>query len=122
MLKFGYAPGDLHFGKHGEVGGGVGGVGVEEGAVPVEEDAAEAWFIGAFHGRHKFTSTGVIGGAVLKADPTNSNAGRKTAEKDNAESAEKRRENQKPPDARDLKPLIGYGVTAMAMRGKCSWR
>jgi hypothetical protein len=39
----------LHFGKHGEVGGGVGGVGIEEGAVPVEEDAAEAWFNGVFH-------------------------------------------------------------------------
>jgi hypothetical protein len=30
----------------------------------------------------------VIGGAALKADPTNSNVGRKTAEKDNAETAE----------------------------------
>src|SRR5258707_4847497 len=45
LLEFGYTPGDLHFSEHGEVGGGVGGVGVEEGAVPVEEDAFD-WMAG----------------------------------------------------------------------------
>src|SRR6266404_4060729 len=29
LLELGHTPGDLHFFKHGEVGGGVGGVGVE---------------------------------------------------------------------------------------------
>ncbi len=41
LFEFRKAPGNLHFAEHGEVRGGVGGVRVEEGAVPVEEDAAE---------------------------------------------------------------------------------
>jgi hypothetical protein len=45
LLELGHAPGDVHFGEHGEVGGGVGGVGVEECAVPVEENAFE-WIDG----------------------------------------------------------------------------
>ncbi len=49
LLEFCYAPGDLHFFKHGQVGGGIGGVGVEECAVPVEEDAVESTIAGCFH-------------------------------------------------------------------------
>jgi hypothetical protein len=41
LLEFGDSPGDIHFAEHGEVGSGVSGIGVEQGAVPVEEDAAE---------------------------------------------------------------------------------
>lgn len=40
-FQIGEGPGDLQRTKHGEVGGGVRGVGVEERAVPVEKDAAE---------------------------------------------------------------------------------
>ena len=40
-FEFGDAPGNLHFAKHGEVSGGIGGVGVKESAVPVEQDASE---------------------------------------------------------------------------------
>jgi hypothetical protein len=49
LLEFCYAPGDLHLFKHGQVGGGIGGVGVEERAVPVEEDALESTIAGCFH-------------------------------------------------------------------------
>lgn len=50
LFEFGDAPGDLHFSEHSEVGGGVCGVGVEESAVPVEEDAAKgARSVGGFH-------------------------------------------------------------------------
>ena len=34
-------PGNAHFAEHGEIGGGIGVVGIEESAVPVEEDAAD---------------------------------------------------------------------------------
>jgi hypothetical protein len=50
LFEFGEAPGNLHFSEHGEVGGGVRGVGVEESAVPVEEDAFERAIAGVFHG------------------------------------------------------------------------
>jgi hypothetical protein len=38
-------PRDAHFAEHGEIRGGIGAIGVEESAVPVEEDAADlaAW-------------------------------------------------------------------------------
>src|SRR5882724_12245697 len=51
LFEFGKAPGNVHSAKHGEVGGSVGGVGVEERAVPIEEDATKG---GAFSGRHFF--------------------------------------------------------------------
>src|SRR5260221_3621577 len=38
FLEFGEGPGNAHGAKHGEVGGSVGGLGVEERAVPIEED------------------------------------------------------------------------------------
>ena len=41
LFEFGDAPWNLHFTKHGEVGGGIGSVRVEESAVPIEEDALE---------------------------------------------------------------------------------
>jgi hypothetical protein len=40
-FEFGDAPGNLHFAKHGQVGGGIGSVGVKKSAVPVEQDALE---------------------------------------------------------------------------------
>jgi len=49
LFEFGEAPGDLHLFEHGEVGCGVRGVGVEERAVPVEEDAAQRLVGGFFH-------------------------------------------------------------------------
>src|ERR1700738_593340 len=33
------SPGNAHFAEHGEIGGGIGAVGIEERAGPVEEDA-----------------------------------------------------------------------------------
>ncbi len=33
------SPGDAHFAEHGEIGGGIGAVGIEERAVPIEKDA-----------------------------------------------------------------------------------
>jgi len=50
LFEFGEAPGNLHFLEHGEVGAGVRGVGVEERAVPVEEDTFERVVAGVFHG------------------------------------------------------------------------
>ena len=41
LFEFGDAPGNLHFAKHCEVSGGIGSIRVEEGAVPVEEDALD---------------------------------------------------------------------------------
>jgi hypothetical protein len=35
------SPRNFQCAEHGEVGGGIGGVGIEEGAVPIEEDATE---------------------------------------------------------------------------------
>jgi hypothetical protein len=50
LFEFGEAPGDVHFAEHSEVGGGVCGVGIQESAVPVEEDTAEgAGSVGGFH-------------------------------------------------------------------------
>ena len=48
-FEFGEVPGNLHFSKHGEVSGGVCGVGVKERAVPVEENAFETVVAGVFH-------------------------------------------------------------------------
>jgi len=48
-FEFGEVPGNLHFSKHGEVSGGVCGVGVKERAVPVEENALERVVAGVFH-------------------------------------------------------------------------
>src|SRR6266851_5824438 len=48
-FEFGEVPGNLHFSKHGEVSGGVCGVGVKERAVPVEENAFETVVAGGFH-------------------------------------------------------------------------
>jgi hypothetical protein len=41
-FEIGESPVDIHFAKHGEVGGGVGDVRVKKRAIPVEEDAAES--------------------------------------------------------------------------------
>src|SRR5256885_7345767 len=41
LFEFGEAPRNFHGAEHGEVGGSVGGMGVEERAVPIEEDAAK---------------------------------------------------------------------------------
>src|SRR5260370_24774007 len=43
LLEFGEVPGDFHFTEHGEVGGGIGGVGGEEWCVPLEEEAVGRW-------------------------------------------------------------------------------
>ena len=40
-FEFGKTPGNIQFTEHGEVGGGVGRVGVEQGAIPIEQDATE---------------------------------------------------------------------------------
>src|SRR5258707_9590809 len=40
-FEFGEAPRNIHGAEHGEVCGGVRGVGVEKSAVPIEEDAAK---------------------------------------------------------------------------------
>ena len=44
LFEFGDAPWDLHFGEHGEIRGGIGGVGIEQSAVPIEEDALQRGF------------------------------------------------------------------------------
>src|SRR6267154_4366269 len=41
LFEFGEAPGNAQGAEHGEIGGRVGGVGVEECAVPIEEDATK---------------------------------------------------------------------------------
>src|SRR5882672_7504826 len=45
LFEFGEAPRNAHGAEHGEVGGSVGGEGVEERAVPIEEDAFEGGII-----------------------------------------------------------------------------
>ncbi len=47
-FEFGEAPGNLHFSEHGQVRGGVGGIGIQERAVPVEEDAFEKMRVAGF--------------------------------------------------------------------------
>ena len=49
LFEFGEAPGNVHGAEHGEVGGSVGGVGVEERAVPIEENAAKRGIICGGH-------------------------------------------------------------------------
>jgi hypothetical protein len=34
-------PGNAHFAEHGEIGGGIGTIGIEERAVPIEKDALD---------------------------------------------------------------------------------
>ena len=41
LFELGEAPGNAHGAEHGEVSGGVGLVGIEQRAVPIEEDAFE---------------------------------------------------------------------------------
>jgi len=48
--KFLESPGDAHLAKHGEIGGRVRGVGVDEGAVPIEEYALDWLRAGQPHG------------------------------------------------------------------------
>ena len=44
LLEFGDTPWNLHFGEHRQICGGVGGVGIEQSAVPIEEDALQRGF------------------------------------------------------------------------------
>src|SRR6266852_3657438 len=45
------SPRDAHFAKHSEIGGGIGPIGIEKGAVPVEEDAANRGIVVFGHNR-----------------------------------------------------------------------
>src|SRR2546430_14038965 len=49
LFEFGEAPRNAHGAEHGEVGGSVGGMGVEERAVPIEENAFEGGIIFCGH-------------------------------------------------------------------------